>query len=86
MFTTLNGQALLGLVAVIAVCWLVSEDRKRFPWRLAIGAVAVQAALVLALFAIPGSQGVLAAITGGVDGLAAATNQGARFVFRLPVA
>ncbi len=81
MFTTLNGQALLGLVIVIAVCWLVSEDRKRFPWRLAIGAVAVQAALVLALFAIPGSQGVLAAITGGVDGLAAATNQGARFVF-----
>lgn len=41
----------------------------------------MQAGLVLALFAIPGSQNVLAAITGAVDGLAVATNQGTRFVF-----
>lgn len=63
MFSALNLQSLLGIVVVIALCWLVSENRRVFPWRLAIGAVAVQAALVLALFAIPGSQGVLAAIT-----------------------
>ena len=81
MFSTLNAQALLGVFVVIAACWGLSENRRRFPWRLAIGAVAVQAALVLALFAIPGSQGVLAAITGAVDGLARATNEGAKFVF-----
>lgn len=81
MFSALNLQSLLGIVVVIALCWLVSENRRVFPWRLAIGAVAVQAALVLALFAIPGSQGVLAAITGAVDGLAAATRVGAQFVF-----
>jgi CNT family concentrative nucleoside transporter len=81
MFSTLNAQALLGVVFVIAACWLLSENRKRFPWRLALGAVAVQAGLVLALFAIPGSQGVLSAITGAVDGLARATNEGAKFVF-----
>ncbi|MBU1325187.1 MAG: NupC/NupG family nucleoside CNT transporter [Alphaproteobacteria bacterium] len=81
MFSTLNAQALLGVLVVIAACWVVSENRRRFPWKLALGAVAVQAALVLALFAIPGSQGVLAAITGAVDGLARATNEGAKFVF-----
>ncbi|HEV2082047.1 MAG TPA: nucleoside transporter C-terminal domain-containing protein [Brevundimonas sp.] len=81
MFSTLNAQALLGVIVVIAACWGLSENRRRFPWRLALGAVAVQAALVLALFAIPGSQGVLAAITGAVDGLARATNEGAKFVF-----
>lgn len=81
MFSTLNAQALLGVLVVIAACWTVSENRRRFPWKLALGAVAVQAALVLALFAIPGSQGVLAAITGAVDGLARATNEGAKFVF-----
>ncbi|RYG08684.1 MAG: NupC/NupG family nucleoside CNT transporter, partial [Caulobacteraceae bacterium] len=37
--------------------------------------------LVLALFAIPGSQAVLAAVTGAVDGLAMATNKGTQFVF-----
>lgn len=81
MFSALNLQSLLGIVVVILLCWIVSENRRAFPWRLAIGAVAVQAALVLALFAIPGSQGVLAAITGAVDGLAAATRVGAQFVF-----
>lgn len=81
MFSILNLQSLLGLLVVIAACWGLSENRKAFPWRLALGAVAVQAGLVLALFAIPGSQSVLAAITGAVDGLAAATNRGTQFVF-----
>ena len=81
MFSTLNLQSLAGLVVIVLVCWAVSENRRVFPWRLTLGAVAVQAALVLALFAIPGSQGVLAAVTGAVDGLAAATRVGAQFVF-----
>ena len=81
MFSLLNLQSLLGLVIIVAACWALSENRKLFPWRLTLGALAVQAGLVLALFAIPGSQNVLAAITGAVDGLAVATNRGTRFVF-----
>ena len=81
MFNLLNLQSLLGLVVVVALCWALSENRRAFPWTLALGAVAVQAALVLGLFAIPGSQAVLAAITGAVDGLNAATQRGTQFVF-----
>ncbi|SPU53689.1 Nucleoside permease nupX [Brevundimonas vesicularis] len=81
MFSLLNLQSLLGLVVIVAVCWAISENRKAFPWRLTIGAIVVQAGLVLALFAIPGSQAVLAAVTGAVDGLAVATTEGTKFVF-----
>lgn len=81
MFSLLNLQSLLGLLVIVAACWGLSENRRAFPWRLALGAVAVQAVLVLALFAIPGSRNVLAAITGAVDGLALATNRGTQFVF-----
>ncbi|WEK56967.1 MAG: nucleoside transporter C-terminal domain-containing protein [Candidatus Brevundimonas phytovorans] len=81
MFTLLNLQSLFGLVVIIAVCWAMSENRKVFPWRLAIGAVAVQAALVLATFAIPGSQVVLDAINNAVKGLELATEEGTKFVF-----
>ncbi|RZI99282.1 MAG: NupC/NupG family nucleoside CNT transporter [Brevundimonas sp.] len=81
MFSLLNLQSLFGLVVIVAACWALSENRRAFPWRLTLGAIAVQAALVLALFAIPGSQNVLAAITGAVDGLAVATNRGTQFVF-----
>lgn len=81
MFSTLNLQSLAGLIVIVAACWLLSENRRLFPWRLALGAIGVQALLILALFAIPGSQGVLAAVTGAVDGLALATAEGTRFVF-----
>jgi len=81
MFSLLNLQSLLGLVVIVAACWAISENRKAFPWRLTIGAILVQAGLVLALFAIPGSQAVLAAVTGAVDGLAVATTEGTKFVF-----
>lgn len=81
MFSLLNLQSLLGLVIIVAACWSLSENRRVFPWRLALGAVAVQATLVLALFAIPGSENLLAAISGAVEGLAAATRRGTQFVF-----
>ncbi|RZJ40520.1 MAG: NupC/NupG family nucleoside CNT transporter [Brevundimonas sp.] len=81
MFNLLNLQSLLGLAVIVAACWAVSENKRLFPWRLTVGAIGVQALLVLALFAIPGSQAVLAAVTGAVDGLAMATNKGTQFVF-----
>jgi CNT family concentrative nucleoside transporter len=34
-----NAQSLVGLVAILLVCWAISENRKAFPWKLAIGAL-----------------------------------------------
>lgn len=76
-----NGRAIIGALLIVAICWGLSENRKVFPWRLALGAIAVQAVLVLLLFGLPASQGVLAGINSAVDGLAAATAQGTQLVF-----
>lgn len=81
MFSILNLQSLLGLIVIVAACWALSENRRAFPWRLTLGAIGVQALLILGLFALPGSQSVLAAITGAVDGVALATTEGTKFVF-----
>ena len=81
MFTVLNLQSLLGLAVIIGVCWALSEKRGAFPWRLAIGAVAVQALLVLLVFGVPGAEIGLKAITDSVDALSAATRSGAQFIF-----
>lgn len=77
----LNLQSLLGLVVIVAACWAISENRRAFPWKLAIGAVLVQAVLVLLVFGVPGSAAVLNAITGAVEGLATATRRGTQFIF-----
>lgn len=81
MFELRNAQSLCGIAAITAVCWMLSERRDRFPWRLALGAVAAQAALVALLFGLPASRGVLSGAGAAVDGLSAATNTGVRFVF-----
>jgi CNT family concentrative nucleoside transporter len=81
MFSVLNLQSLLGLVVIVAACWVLSENRRAFPWRLTLGAIAVQAGLIVLTFAVPGSQGVLDAVNNGVKGLEQATEEGTRFVF-----
>jgi concentrative nucleoside transporter, CNT family len=81
MFTPLNAQSLIGVALALVLAWAWSDDRRRFPWRLTLGALAVQAGLVLLLFGLPGSAGVLSGVNGAVDGLARATREGTRFVF-----
>ncbi|HEY3697545.1 NupC/NupG family nucleoside CNT transporter [Phenylobacterium sp.] len=81
MFRPENAQSLAGVALVIGLCWALSENRRRFPWKLAIGAVAIQALLVLALFGVPALQAGLAGVGGAVDGLASSTQAGVAFVF-----
>lgn len=81
MFGPENAQSLLGLTLVIGVCWALSENRRRFPWKLAAGALALQAVLVAALFGLPALRAVLAGAGQAVDGLASSTQAGVTFVF-----
>ncbi len=76
-----NARAIVGALMIIGLCWALSEKRQAFPWALALGAMAVQAVLVILLFAVPASQGFLNGVNAAVDGLAAATAEGTKFVF-----
>jgi CNT family concentrative nucleoside transporter len=81
MIGEVNLQSLAGVGVVLAICWLLSEDKKRFPLFLAIGAIVVQAGLVFLLFGLPQAQAVLQGVNAGVEALANATKAGSSFVF-----
>ena len=81
MYDWRNAQSLIGVLAIPALCWLLSENRSRFPFRLALGAVAIQLALVLVLFGFKPAQGLLQGVGAGVDALAGSTQSGTAFVF-----
>ena len=81
MFRLENAQSLIGVAGILALSWLMSENRRRFPWKLAVGAVAVQAVLVLSLFGLPSLREGLAALGRGVEALGGATQTGSAFVF-----
>ena len=81
MFQLQNAQSLCGIAATVGICWLLSERRSAFPWKLALGAIAVQAGLVLLLFGLPTARAVLSGAGAAVDGLSSSTQAGVTFVF-----
>ena len=76
-----NARSLIAIALIILIAWVFSENKRRFPFWLTIGALGVQAGLVLLLFAIPNSHAVLAGVTSAVDGLANAADRGAQYVY-----
>ncbi|MBI1393656.1 MAG: nucleoside:proton symporter [Alphaproteobacteria bacterium] len=74
-------QSLGGLIAFCAIAWALSEDRRRFPWRMALGACAFQAVVAGFLLYTPGARDALAYLNVVVEALQKATNAGGSFVF-----
>ena len=35
-----NARALIGIVLIYGLCWVLSEKRKLFPWKIVLGATA----------------------------------------------
>ncbi len=76
-----NLQSLIGITGIMLICWVLSENRGRFPFRLMVGSLLIQGVLVLVLFGLPEARGVIGAINSGVEALGAATQSGTTFVF-----
>ncbi|HEY1836413.1 MAG TPA: nucleoside transporter C-terminal domain-containing protein [Rhizomicrobium sp.] len=74
-------QSALGIAVILAVAWLVSENRKAFPWRTVAVGIALQAALAVLLLKVTLARNVLFALNGAVGALTAATGKGTSFVF-----
>jgi CNT family concentrative nucleoside transporter len=81
IFLPENVQALSGVALILGLCWLVSENRKRFPLVLAVCAIAIQLVLVFVLFRLPATRDALQGVNGAVEGLASSTQAGTNFVF-----
>ena len=76
-----NARAFLGIAMIFAIAWGLSENKKAFPWKLVLGAVAIQFGFALILFGIPIIREALFAANIVVDSLIAATAYGTNFVF-----
>ena len=77
----LHYQSLAGIVAILVAAWLMSENKRAFPFRTVVSGLALQFALALLLLKIPAARSVLFSLNGAVDALTAATRTGTAFVF-----
>ena len=74
-------QSALGIVAIIALAWALSEDRRAFSWRMAAGTLILQAAIALLLLKVPVARDALYGLNVVVTAVTTATSAGTSFVF-----
>ncbi len=74
-------RGLLGLAALLAIAWALSEDRSRIPWRTVAAGVLLQVALAVLLLGFPPANAVIFLLNDGATALQNATQIGTRFVF-----
>jgi CNT family concentrative nucleoside transporter len=74
-------QSTLGVVAIIAIAFLISENRRAVPWRPVITGLALTFVLALLMLKIPQTEIAFGWINRAVEAVAAATRAGTAFVF-----
>ena len=77
----LNLQSTLGILAILALAWLISENRRAVNWRQAGIALGVTLLLALVMLKVPKVEVVFGLINDAVNAIATATKAGTSFVF-----
>ena len=76
-----NLISLLGVFVLLAVAWLLSNNRRRFPWRLTIWGLSLQMILAILLLRTPWGQAVFSGARSFVTRLLGFTDAGAEFMW-----
>ena len=74
-------RGLLGLAALLAIAWALSEDRRRIPWRTVVAGVLLQWLLALLLIGFPPASDAIFLLNRGATALQDATQVGTNFLF-----
>ncbi|WP_182871123.1 NupC/NupG family nucleoside CNT transporter [Rhodopirellula sp. JC639] len=72
---------LLGLAVFIGLAWLISSDRKRFPWRAVIGGLALQLVLAFLVLVTSWGQRFFQAVGEAFSLVMDSVTAGSRFMF-----
>lgn len=72
---------LLGMVALLGLGYLFSQNRKKIRWRTVLGGLAIQFCFAMFVLVLPWGKNALTALTSLVDAIIAAGQKGIEFVF-----
>jgi CNT family concentrative nucleoside transporter len=74
-------QSGFGIIALLAICWIISEDHRAVSWRRVFASLLLTIVLALLLLKIPAVKTVFAVVNDAVSAIASATRAGTSFVF-----
>jgi CNT family concentrative nucleoside transporter len=76
-----NLQSAMGIVALVAFAWAISENRRAVQWQRATLGLAISIALAAIFLKVPPVRAAFAYANGAIDAIAAASRAGTSFVF-----
>lgn len=74
-------RGLLGIAALLGVCWLLSSDRKSINWRLVASGLGLQIVLAILILKVPFVKDAFKFISDGFVSFLGFSEAGARFMF-----
>jgi CNT family concentrative nucleoside transporter len=74
-------QSTVGVFALVAIAWAISENRRAVSWKNAAIGLVVTFIVAVLLLKVPPVRAAFGAVNGAVDAIAAATKAGTSFVF-----
>ena len=77
----MTGLPILGIAVLIGICWTVSTDRRRFPWRVVGWSLALQVVFALVVLRSGTGAAALSAVATGVDLAVQQANAGIELLF-----
>jgi CNT family concentrative nucleoside transporter len=77
----LSLQSACGLIALLVIAWLLSENRRAVPWRIVLSGIVLTLLLAALLLKAPPLKGFFLALNEGLMALERATQAGTAFVF-----
>ncbi|MGE3147504.1 MAG: NupC/NupG family nucleoside CNT transporter [Pseudorhodoplanes sp.] len=74
-------QSAFGVLVLVALAALISENRRAIPWRRVAGGLALSFILTILLLKVPAIRSAFAAVNAAVEAVSDATRAGTSFVF-----
>lgn len=72
---------LLGIIIVLAICWLISWDRKNIKWKTVLKALVTEIIIAIIIVKIPVGQKIITVMSNGLTAVINCGNEGLSFVF-----
>ena len=72
---------ILGIILILFLCWLLSENKKAFPWRMVIIGLSLQVVIAIFIMKVPFGISLMSSIGNGISGFLALASNGAQMLF-----
>ncbi len=72
---------LFGIAVILAICWLISWDRKNIKWKIVLKALIAEVMIAFLIVKIPAGQKVITVLSNGLTAVINCGNEGLSFVF-----